>query len=454
VNRRCISLLVLITGLVCISAARVEIYIADWNANNLGSLAHNQKVTVEGIIVADPDRRDTTLHANLRVSKINTVSMHGTLIAFLPPETKLVYGQRVVVKGTLRQPDSFLGDNGNIFDYPHYLQVQGVSAMLTSAVLLSSTPAPVSLKGILYFIKAKFNASLEKIFIVPESALIEGILLGERRGLSPDVTSAFVAAGLIHIVILAGYVLSLVGEGVMRALAFVPKKFRYPLAGLFLILFVVMIGASSTTVRACTMALVSLTARYFNRTSVALRALGFAAIGMAFWNPAIILWDSSFIISALATFGLITFSPVVEHWLRWIPEKFEARSIATSTLSVQIFALPALLYYTGALLPFALPANLLALPVLPWVMLSGFLAGLLNLIPGVAGLVLAFAPAFFCQLLLRWILLIVSIIKTIPDSAATVQQFPGWLTVGIYIPLICFAVFQWRRQNVRSSHPN
>jgi len=403
------------------------------------------KVTVEGVVVADPDRRDTTLHANINVSKINNIEVHGTLIAFLPPETELVYGQHVVVKGTLRQPDSFLGDNGNIFDYPHYLQVQGVSAMLTSAVLVSSTPAPASLKGSLYFIKAKFNASLERIFIQPETALMEGILLGERRGLSPDLTAAFVAAGLIHIVILAGYVLSLVGEGVMRALTFIPKKFRYPLAGLFLILFVVMIGASSTTVRACTMALVSLTARYFNRPGVALRALAIAAFGMFLWNPAIILWDTSFIISALATFGLITFSPVVEHWLRWIPEKFGAREIATSTLSVQIFALPALLYYTGILSPFALPANVLALPVLPWVMLTGFLAGLLNLIPGIAGPILAFVPAFFGQLSLRWILCIVAIVKAIPYSAATVQQFPWWLAIGMYIPLIVFALWHWRR---------
>lgn len=319
--------------------ARGLIYQTSWNSQTLVILAHTLpkngiKVTVDGVIVADPDRRDTTLHANIEVLKINNVSVHGILIAFLPPETPLQYGQHVEVKGTLRQSDSFVGDNGNIFDYPHYLQVQGVSAMFTSAQLLSSNPAPISLKGILYRIKQKFNASLEKIFIMPESALIEGILLGERRGLSPDLTNAFVAAGLIHIVILAGYVLSLVGEGVMYTLAFVPKKLRYPLTGIFLVLFVVMIGASSTTVRACTMALVSLTARYFNRTSVALRALGIAVIGMFLWNPAIILWDSSFIISALATFGLITFSPTAEHWMRWIPEKFEARSIATSTLSV------------------------------------------------------------------------------------------------------------------------
>ena len=429
-------------------------YIANWDAQDLSPLAQNQKVTVEGVVVADPDRRDTTLHANIKVSKINGVDVHGTLIAFLPPETPLTYGQHVVVKGKLRQPDSFVGDNGNTFDYPHYLQVQGVSAMLTSAQIISSTPAPISLKGSLYFIKQKFNESLEKIFIQPEAALIEGILLGERRGLSPSFTDAFVAAGLIHIVILAGYVLSLVGEGVMRALAFVPKKLRYPLAGIFLILFVVMIGASSTTVRACTMALVSLTARYFNRRSVALRALGIATIGMFLWNPAIILWDSSFIISALATFGLITFSPTVEHWLRWIPEKFEARAIATSTASVQIFALPALLYYTGTLSPFALPANLLALPVLPWVMLTGFLAGLLNLIPSVVGPILAFVPAFFCQFLLSWILLVVEIVKTIPYSAQTVQQFPWWLAIAMYIPLICFGVFVWLQRNARLFPPN
>lgn len=442
--------LALCAGLLLVFGARVLFYIHDWESSNLAPLAHNpstalgtgRKVVVEGEVVEDPDRRDTTVHVTIHISKLASTTVDGTLLAFLPPDTQLSYGQKVVAKGTLRVPDSFVGDNGSTFDYPHYLQVHGISALLTNAQLISKLAAPFSFKGGLYGLKHTFNNSLGKIFPPPQSALIEGILLGERRGLSPTLTGQFVAAGLIHIVILAGYVLSLVADGVLRALSILPKKFCYPLAGIFLVLFVVMIGASPSTVRACIMALVGLVARYFNRTAAALRSLAIAAGLMIVWNPPIVVWDESFIISVVSTFGLITLAPAIEHWLAWVPEKFEARATATSTLAVQLFALPAILYYTGTLSPLALPANLAVLPALPLIMLSGFLAGLFHLIPGALGFVFAFVPALICQLLLRWILFVVSLVNAIPYASATVHQFPGWLALALYAPLI--AVSNWK----------
>ncbi len=442
--------ILLALGFVCIFAARGLIYQTNWNSQTLLQLVHTidaekgKKVVVVGKVADDPDRRDTTLHVNVDVETVDGVPKNGTLIAFFPPETKLEYGQHVVAKGTLRLPDAFETETG-VFDYPHYLQAQGISAMLTSAQLSSSSSVHISLFGVLYGIKHMFDASLEKIFIPPHGALIDGVLLGERRGIPDDLQRAFIVSSLVHIVVLSGHVLTLVADAIMRTLGFLPRKYKYPLGALMIVLFVLMVGASSTAVRAGIMALIGLIGRVAHRHADALRSLFIAAAIMILWNPPVVLWDTSFILSMLAAFGLITLSPLVETWLHWVPEKFELRAIATSTLSVEIFIVPALLYFTGTFSVFALPANILALPVLPWAMLFGFLAGALNLLPGVAGVVLAFVPAFFAQLLLRWIIYIATTIQSIPHSSYLVRGFPLWAMALCHVPLIAVSSWTMRR---------
>lgn len=204
-----------------------------------------------------------------------------------------------------------------------------------------------------------------------------------------------------------------------------------------MILFAIMTGGAATTVRACIMGLIAILGQYLRRPSAALRALVLAALGMVLWNPPTLIYDPSFILSVLATFGLITLSPTVEKYLWFVPEKFQLRSIASSTLSVQLFVLPALLYITGILSFVALPANLLALPVVPFAMLFGFLAGLLGLIHPLLGVPLY----LIAEVPLQWMIGVATLAQALPFSSTTIPPYPVWVAVGIYIPLTLAASY-------------
>ncbi len=424
-----IALLSLVLGLV-----RADLFLLKESQETVSTFAGT--ATIAGSISNDPEVSGAHLQANVSVASINGKPAKGTVLAFLPPHTSVAYGQTVILRGTLGAPASFVGDNGNIFDYPTYLRVQGVSMLLTEATLESAKPAGLSIFGTLFFIKHAFDASLERLLPEPDASLLEGILLGQRHGLPKDLTEAFVVAGLIHIVILSGYSMSVVSEGILRSLGFLPKRMQMLFAALCMILFVLMTGAAATTVRACAMAVVALVARYFRRTALALRSLAAVAACMVLWNPPLILGDASFIVSVLATFGLIVFAPAIEKMLHRVPERFEMRAIITSTIAVQIFALPALLYFTGNLSFLSVPANLLVLPLLPLVMLGGFASGLL----GFVSTALAFIPAACTDLLLQWILLVAHTTEALPFASATLVAFPLWLAVAIYIPLTILAI--------------
>ena len=191
------------------------------------------------------------------------------------------------------------------------------------------------------------------------------------------------------------------------------------------------------------MALIAILGRYLERPNDALRALLCAVVVMVLWNPLSTLYDPSFILSVLATFGLITISPSVENKLKWIPEKFGMRSIAASTIAVQIFVLPALLYFTGILSFVSLPANILALPVVSLAMLFSFISGMLALLHPLLG----FIPAVLADILLRWMIVIAHAATAIPFSSTVVAQFSPWLAAACYIPLTAFAIYLYSKES-------
>jgi len=444
-NKKLIIVAVALCAIV-LGIARTDIFLQQQAKQDLSSF-DGQSVDIVGIVTNDPERRETSLHVNVAVSSINGAPAQGTVLAILNRDEKVLYGDTVTVSGKLAVPQPFMTDTGHMFDYAGYLSVQGVSVMVPQAALISDTSGGMSLQGSLYSLKHMFEASLDVLFPEPDNALLQGILLGERRGIPKDLNNAFVSSGLIHVVVLSGYNISIVAAGVFELLRFLPRTTSFSTGAAVMILFALMTGAGATTIRALTMALIALLARYLGRSAVALRSLAVAGAAMALWNPLSLLHDPSFILSMLATFGLITLSPWVEARLPRFLLKFTmVRGIVGSTVAVQIFVLPALLYFTGILSLLSVPANALALPVVPLAMLGGFLAGLLGLLHPA----LAFAPTLVTDPLLKWMMLVANTAASIPFGTLIIPEFSAWIIAALYVPLTWFAILR----HLRTSAPS
>lgn len=438
----------LVVAYLCALFVRTDML---WKAEAAETLQNyiGTSATIEGRVVNDPEHRATNMHANIAVSAIEGEPASGVLLAILPREASLLYGDNVVVRGKVIAPEPFDTDTGRVFDYPGYLRVQGVSAILTYGTIQKVLPGRWSLQRALFGIKHLFESSLERMLPEPDNSLLEGVLLGERRGLPDSLNHAFIVSSLVHVVVLSGYNISIVANAMLYATSILPRTLSYGTGGVLMILFAVMTGAGATTVRACIMGLIAILAQYMRRSAAAMRSLIVAAALMALWNPLVLLHDTSFILSVLATFGLITISPAVERHLQWVPrwKHFDMRAIAASTIAVQIFILPALLYFMGILSFVALPANMLALPVVPFAMLLGFFAGLMGLVHPVLGLPLALVA----DMLLRWMMLVANTAEALPYSSTIVAAFPAWVAVAIYIPLTWFALRLYGRSG--TVHP-
>jgi competence protein ComEC len=247
--------------------------------------------------------------------------------------------------------------------------------------------------------------------------------------------------------VLSGSNIAIVAEGVFRLLGAVPRlprKYVFILGFLAIVLFALMVGGGAATVRATIMGSIAIMARYLRRPQAALRALAIAAAAMALWNPLVLWLDNGFILSVLATFGLITLAPYIEAKLSRLPtwEHFNIRSIVATTLAVEVFILPALLYTSGYLSFVSLPANAVILPLVPVIMLVGFVAGVLALVHPW----LAFVPALAAQALLWAVIWLTQFLSALPFASAVVVPFPAWVVGLIYVPLTWLALRIYRRR--------
>ena len=103
--------------------------------------------------------------------------------------------------------------------------------------------------------------------------------------------------------------------------------------------------------------------------------------------------------------------------------------------------LPLLLYFTGVFSPYALLANLLALPAIPVVMLLGFFTGLVGFVSTLFSWVFAL-PATFG---LSYILVVAESVTALPFAAIEIPPLP-FFTVFLSYSLIGLLLYYFQQR--------
>jgi competence protein ComEC len=295
------------------------------------------------------------------------------------------------------------------------------------------------LQAKLFFVKNIFLQKIKKVLPEPHASLAGGEILGSKQALGQNLLDKFRTTGVVHIVVLSGYNVTIVADAIAKSLSFLPRIFGGALGIIGIILFALITGAGATIVRASIMASLVVIARIFGREADALRLLFIAGLFMVLHNPSIVLYDISFQLSFLATYGLIVISPRIEKYFLWVPEKFQFREITLATISTQIFVLPLLVHNIGELSLVSLPVNLLVLIVVPMTMLFGFLTGLISIILPL----LAWPFAFVSFLLLEYQIRLVDFFSGIPFASIKIPSMPYFVPILLYI--LIFWWLYWSR---------
>jgi len=442
-----VSLLALVAFITCaITRASVSIYvalfvlgiavgivrfdIAELKTGDPFLNAHlEQELSLEGVVVDEPDERETNTKLTVRIDNGNGVSIKTNVLITTERYPRYIYGDRIAFTGKLTSPSSFVSDTGSIFDYKMYLKKDGIFYTMYNPVIEKrGSGEGNSIKSVLFSAKSSFLEQVGHVIEEPQASLLGGLVVGAKRSLGERLLNDFRTAGIIHIVVLSGYNVTIVAEFVMRLLSFLPLFFSWSIGAIVVIFFALMTGAGATIVRASIMAILVIIARATGRTYHITRALIVAGVGMVFYNPFILVFDSSFQLSFMATIGLIHLAPELERYFGWVPTRLQLREFATATVATQLFVLPMLLYKMGQLSIVAFPVNLLVLPAVPVTMLLGFLTGAVGFLNTALSLPFAYAT----EGLLSYQLFIVDAFAKIPFASVSINAFPLWAAVSMY----------------------
>ncbi len=389
----------------------------------------NARVSAVGTIAADPDFRERSLHLFVDVEEVNGTPAAGRVLVLTEPFGAFGYGDRVRFSGVLARPEVFATESGRVFNYPMYLAKDGIryQVQFTEVEKIGGVGGHIVLRVLLSF-KHALLGNIQAVIPDPEASLMGGLLLGAKQSLGETLMDAFRRTGIVHIVVLSGYNITIVADAVTRIVSFLPLVARFACGALAIVAFALMTGASATVVRASVMALLVLVARATGRTYDVSRALAAAGFLMLLENPYILAFDPSFQLSFLATIGLIYVGTAVEQWFIRAPTVFKIREVLVSTVSTQLFVLPAILYMVGAVSLVALPVNLLILVTVPFTMLMGAFVAFAGFVHTTFSLPFAFVG----YALLAYQLKIVELFSAFPFASVTVGDFPFWAVLALY----------------------
>lgn len=379
-----------------------------------------EKIVLSGFIDDEPDEREN--YTRLIFKDSGEVKI--LLYAFRYPEFR--YGDTVEISGILGKPKNFDSE----FDWTAYLAKDDIFfEMFYPKIEYVSSGHGSWLKRQLFGVKEKFLESISRHIPEPHASLLGGLTVGARRSMPEKLQEDFRKTGIIHIVVLSGYNVTIVADFIIRVFRFLPYSFGVGLGILGIVFFALMTGASATVVRAAIMAILVIVARATGRIYQITLALFMAGFFMILQNPKILRFDSSFQLSFLATLALIYVVPVIEPRLKIFPKKWKIRELAATTIGTQIFVLPLLLYKMGLFSVISLPVNLLVLIFIPATMFFGFLTAGLGFLWGG----LAIPVSWLTYGLLEYQLKVVDFFADLPFSSFTIPIFPIWLMVIAYV---------------------
>ena len=291
----------------------------------------------------------------------------GTVSLFFEERPELEAGDRIRATGSFRPYDS--PSNPGEFDYRSYYDSMGMFWKVT-AKKWERLPGGDPLRRRLGRVGEKGAAVLERCG-GEQAGIFKAMLLGLKGDIPDQVYALYQENGISHLLAISGLHVSMLGMGFHSLLKRLRlgKRTAAAAAGVFMGLYGVMTGFSPSTQRAVLMFLVSMTAGCAGRVYDLSSALALAA-AVILWRHPLALVQGGVQLSFLAVGGIGVLGRILEKAKVW---EGRAGSLLLGGLAVQLSTYPAVLYHFFVYPPYSIFLNLLVIPLMTYVMVSGLL---------------------------------------------------------------------------------
>lgn len=214
------------------------------------------------------------------------------------------------------------------------------------------------------------------------AGLVLWMLIWDRSQIPSDDYDNFIDSSLVHIIAVSGQNIIMLVIFLSFILFFIPFYPRNILIWVMILFYALLCGLDSSIFRATLMALLWITALFFGRWITIWRNLAMAFIFMLLFNPYFLIYDVGFILSFSAIIWLVYFqnNPSLQNFYN---KKFKSKikknllvlpikNYLHPTVSATLWTFPIIIFFIGKINLIGVFANLLILPIVPFVMIYGF----------------------------------------------------------------------------------
>jgi competence protein ComEC len=395
----------------------------------LGAVYHNLFQNARNALLRLPQGPDFIAHVAqepqptaraLRLTLSLDPPHYGTMTVLTDQFRDFRYGDRVAVRGEIDTAQS-----------PPF--------MLFPMLQIIARGEGSWLRARLFTVKRSLVAQFDRVLPATSAALLAGLTVGETKNFTPDFKTAMKQSGTTHLTALSGYNIVILVEAVRQALGrFLGRRKTFIFTTLIIVLFVLMVGAEASVVRAAIMGSLLLIAGETGRIYDLRNAVTFAALIMLLIDPTLLVESIGFQLSFMSLLGIAYLKPALARALHLRTESDSGflgwREHVATTSAAQLMVLPILAMAFGEFSLTAIVANVLILEFVPIMMFFGFLLAILGNIFSLLGQV--FAPFLIVVLGYMQVVIHVFSVIRLPVGGA-----PNWIVVAFYYAILCIIAF-------------
>lgn len=425
-----------------------------------------EEYQIEAIIVSDVTVKEYKKIYEVEIKKINgdkkyegrrwLLNIKKSNNSELDKKNDLEFGDFIEFYGTIEIPP--IARNYMGFDYQRYLKskkIYGTIITKNNVKILKHNQSDL-VEKLWYDVK---NNMKEKIYkLLPENSreLCLGILVGERKDISEEISNNFRKSNLTHMLAVSGAHVSYIILGLTILLCKTRYKFRKIFMIIFLMFFMGLTGFTPSIQRASLMTILTLIAGLVHRKQDIYTNLSLSCLIILASNPYSIL-DIGFQLSYAGTIGIILFyEKISEEVKKKIISGYNRKNINSDnnvkkekreilkkiisyivdiiavTISANLIIIPIMAVNFNTISFTFWISNLLAGPLLGFIVIFGFISYLVSLLSmSVANII-----AFPLNLLIYLLIDIAKFCSEIPLSSVMIRT-PFIFEILIYY----FALF-------------
>jgi competence protein ComEC len=380
---------------VILGILNINIYLyQELKPNHISHYINKDKVTVEGIIIENPqlssERNELTVSTSSIIKDGTSIPVEGLILLNVDNNQEFHYGDYVRFKTSLKSPYSFQNPGG--FDYEKYLRYKGIKVRAfikdSSAIVILRENQGNRIYSKLQLLRKNIKKFIKENSPSPEREIIQAMILGDQKEIPKDVMENFNKTGTTHIIAISGFNIGIVAFLSFITIRLILKSSKYILLrfniiristiiGIIpVIIYSFIAGMGISVIRASIMAIIFMIAIILGKDKDLYNSLSLAALIILLISP-YSLFDISFQLSFMAVWAIIFITPRLtamlyydkkedtttrKHFINKIYKNIFIFIIVS--LSATLGTIPLIVFYFNRVTTVVLLSNLILIPIL------------------------------------------------------------------------------------------